>query len=141
LRVIPLLCPRAETRPTTIELDPQANMEPDKALGLIALGWLIAAMLLMMGTIRRGRELAKKLAARHPEVYEAIGRPIPGYLESVRRRRFAQFVARREFENLGDPALAAQFEAYRRYEARLILSVLASLLVVLFVVVAVRYVV
>lgn len=116
-------------------------MEPEKALGLIALAWLIGAMLLMMGSIRRGRELAQKLAARHPEVYEAIGRPLPGYLESVRRSRFAQFVARRQFENLGDPALAAQFETYRKYEARLILSLLASLLVVLLLVVVVRYVV
>jgi len=116
-------------------------MQPEKALGLIALGWLIGAMLMMMGTIRRGRKLAKKLAARHPEIYEAIGCPIPGYLESARRRRFAQFVARREFENLGDAALAAQFEAYRRYETRLILSLLASLPVVLLLVVVVRYVV
>jgi hypothetical protein len=101
-------------------------MELERAVGLIALGWLIGSVLLMARSIRIGRALAEALASRHPSVYEALGRPLPGYLESVRRTRFAQFVARREFEKLADGALSAEFEAYRRSEARLMAGVLTT---------------
>ena len=94
---------------------------------------------MMARTVRRGQELASTLAVRHPETYQELGRPRPGYLQSVRGARFAKFVARRQFENLGDPALSAQFEEYRRYEARLVLSILASLVVVFLLVLALRH--
>lgn len=114
-------------------------MASEYTVGLVALGWLIGAVLLMGRSIRRGRDLAESLAARHPDTYEALGRPRPGYFQSVRRDRFAQFVARREFENLSDPPLAAEFEDYRTDEARLLLSLLATLLLVGVLVLVVRY--
>ncbi len=114
-------------------------MDPEKAVGLLALGWLVGAFALISVSIRRGRELAESLATRHPETYEALGRPRPGYFHSVRRTRFASFVARREFEKLPDPALVARFEAHRRSEARLLLSLLLSLGGVALLVVAVRH--
>jgi hypothetical protein len=114
-------------------------MESEKALGLVALSWLIGSFLLMARSIRSGRDLAEELAARHPATYEALGRPRPGYLESVRRTRFAQFVGRREFEDLADGSLSAQFEAYRKSEARLVLSILASGVIVALLVFAVRH--
>jgi hypothetical protein len=101
-------------------------METDKALGLIALGWLVGSLLLMARSIRKGRDLADALAARHPETYESLGRPRPGYFESVRRTRFARFVGRRGFEGIADAALSARFEVYRKAEARLIVSILAG---------------
>ena len=101
-------------------------MEFEKSLGLVALSWLVGSFLLMVGSLRRGRDVAEALATRHPATYEALGRPRPGYFESARRTRFAQFVGRREFENLVDGSLSAQFEAYRKSEARLVLSILAS---------------
>jgi hypothetical protein len=76
--------------------------------------------------IRVGRALVDALAARHPAVYETLGRPRPGYLESARRTRFAQFVGRREYEKLADASLSAEFEAYRKSEARLIVGIFAS---------------
>ena len=115
-------------------------MEYEKVLGFIVLGWLIGAILLITRLIRRGRKLAAVLAAQHPEIYEALGRPQPGYFYSARRSRFAQFVARREYENLGDSALSAQFEGYRKAEARLLLSLLASLGLVALLVLTVQYV-
>lgn len=105
-------------------------MEFEKAVGFIELGWLIGAILLMAGWIRRGRRLAAALAEKHPETYETLGRPQPGYFHSVRRSRFAQFVAHREYEKLGDPELSACFENYRKTEARLLWSLLVSLGVV-----------
>ena len=113
-------------------------MESEKVVGLVALGWLVGSFLLMARSIRSGRDLAEELATRHPATYEALGRPRPGYLESVRRTRFAQFVGRREFEDLSDGWLSAQFEAYRKSEARLVLSILASGVIVILLAFAVR---
>ena len=101
-------------------------MNSEEAFGLVALGWLIGSLLLMARSIRRGRDLAETLATRHRATYEALGRPRPGYFKSARRNQFAQFVARREFESLCDAELSAQFEAYRKSEARLVLSILAA---------------
>ena len=101
-------------------------MNPEKLFGFVALAWLVGSLLLMARSISRGRELAETLARRHPDTYEALGRPRPGYFESVRRTRFAQFVGRLEFEQLSDDLLSAQFESYRKSEARLILSILAT---------------
>lgn len=98
----------------------------EKAIALIASAWLVGSLLLMARSIRKGRDLADALAARHPEIYQALGRPRPGYFESVRRTRFAQFVGRREFENLADGSLSAEFEAFRKSEARLVISSVAS---------------
>ncbi len=114
-------------------------MEFEKAVSLVAVGWLLGSFFLMARSIRRGRELAEALAARHPATYEALGRPRPGYLESVRRTRFSQFVGRRKFQNLADGALSAQFEAYRRSEAHLVLFILSSGAVVALLVLAVRH--
>jgi len=114
-------------------------MESEKLVAFVALGWLIGAVLLMARSVRRGRELAEVFAARHPERYAAFGRPRPGFLYSVRRNRFGQFLARREFEQLGDPELAARFEDYRKAETRLVLLVLASMVVVALLGLAVRY--
>ena len=114
-------------------------MESEKAIGLIALSWLIFSFLLMARSIQVGRELADALATRHPDIYEALGRPRPGYFESVRRTRFAQYVGRREFESLADELLSSQFEGYRKSEARLILSILASGALVALLAFAVRH--
>jgi hypothetical protein len=111
----------------------------EKTIGFVALTWLVVSFLLMARSIRRGRDLTEALATRHPETYEALGRPRPGYFDSVSRRRFAQFVRRREFENLADGSLSAEFEAYRKSEARLILSILTSAAVVAVLAVALRH--
>jgi hypothetical protein len=111
----------------------------EQAVGLIALAWLVGSLLLMARSIRRGRDLADMLAARHPEMYEELRRPRPGYFESMRRTRFAHFVGRREFADVVDAPLSAQFEAYRKSEARLILSILASGAAVAVLAVALRH--
>jgi len=115
------------------------SMNLEQGAALVALTWLIGALLLMARSIRRGRELAAGLESRDPDTYEALGRPRPGFLYSPRRDRFSQFVARREYESLSDPVLAAKFEAYRRHEARLVVCLLASMGVVFLMVMVVRY--
>ena len=114
-------------------------MEIEDLVGLVALIWLIGSLLLMARSIRSGRELAEELARRHPATYEALGRPRPGYLENVRRTQFARFVGRREIKNLADEPLSVQFEAYRKSEARLILSILASGVIVALIGLVLRY--
>jgi hypothetical protein len=105
-------------------------METEQVLGLIVLGWLIASVLLAARLIRKGRQLTATLARRHPETWEALGRPQPGFLYSARRNKFTRLLLSREYENLDDPELSAGFEAYRKAEARLLLILLASLAVV-----------
>jgi hypothetical protein len=119
--------------------DPLGGVRLEQGAALVAIAWLIGAVLVLGRSIRHGRSLADEFAKRHPEAYEAQGRSRPGYLYSVRRDRFAQFVARRDYENLGDPALALEFEAYRKTEARLVVSILVSMLVVLVLVLAARH--
>jgi hypothetical protein len=101
-------------------------MEPEKFIGFAALCWLVGSLLLMARSIRRGRDLAEVFAERDPATYEGLGRPRPGYFDSLRRRRFARFVGNREYEGLADATLSSQFEVLRRYEARLIPSILVS---------------
>ena len=113
-------------------------MEAEKVVGLVALAWLVGAFLLMARSVRGGRQLADALATRHPELYESLGRPRPGYFDSVQRSRFARFVARREYEELADPALSARFEEHRKSEARLLVLLLTSLAAVGLLVLAVR---
>jgi hypothetical protein len=105
-------------------------MDLNKLLGLILLCWLIGAIVLMLRSLRKGRGLAKTLATNHPKTYRSLGRPRPGYFQSVRSRRFARFIARREYENIDDTALSARFEKHRKDEARLVMGLLVSLLIV-----------
>ena len=114
-------------------------MNPEKVLAIVALGWLIVSVSLMARSIRRGRELSDALALHHPELYEELGRPRPGYFESARRTRFARFVGRREFEKVVDARLAARFEAYRKSEAWSVMSIVGSGAVIALLVMAVRY--
>ena len=114
-------------------------MELEKAAGLVALAWLVGSLILIARSVREGRSLADSFATRHPQLYESLGRPRPGYFDSVQRTRFARFVARREFENLADPVLAEQFEQHRKSEARLLIFMLASLGAVGLLVLAVRH--
>lgn len=111
----------------------------EKAVGLIALSWLVVSVLLMARSVRRGRDLADVLATGHPEVYEKLGRPRPGFFESVRRTRFAQFVGSREFKDLPDESLSAEFEEFRKSEARLVVSILASGVLLAVLTLAIRH--
>lgn len=114
------------------------GMEIEKMLGLVILGWLIGAVLLMARLVRKGRKLTTKLATRYPELYEHLGRPRPGFLQSARRSRFSQFISRRKYKKLDDPSLCTQFEKYRQAELHLLVSLLVSLLVVSVLVITVR---
>jgi len=105
---------------------PLGSMDSKTAIGFAASAWLVVSFMLMARSIQKGRQLAQELAARHPDTYKALGHPRPGYFESIRRTRFAQFVGRGEFENLPDGALAARFRAYKRSEARLVIGILAT---------------
>lgn len=114
-------------------------MVPEKILAIVALVWLIVSVSLMSRSIRRGRELSDALALHHPALYEELGRPRPGYFESVRRNRFARFVGRREFANAVDASLVARFEAYRKSEMRSVLTIVGSGAVIALLILLVRH--
>jgi hypothetical protein len=114
-------------------------MEAEKIAGFIALTWLIVAVLLMARLNRKGRELAAMFEMRHPAAYERFGRPLPGFFHGARVRRFARFVAQREYADLGDPALSERFDDYRRSERRHLIAFLSSMVVVFLMSLSVRY--
>jgi len=114
-------------------------MGPERAVAYLAVGWLVVALGVLARSLRRGRELADALAARHPQTYEALGRPRPTWLDSVQRDRFARFVGRREFREIADPPLVAEFEAHRRTEVRELAFVLSTLGLVGALVLVVRH--
>jgi len=62
----------------------------------------------------------------HARICEGESRMAELLDHPLRRTRFSQFVGSREFEELADGSLSAEFEAYRKSEARLVLSILAS---------------
>jgi hypothetical protein len=102
-------------------------MQSEDAIALLAAAWLACAGSLVVRSVQRGRALADMLAARHPEKYEALGRPRPSYFDSVRRGRFERFVMRCEYLVLDDPALVEEFERHRRSEVRLLVGLLSGL--------------
>ena len=113
-------------------------MDPEKILAVAALVWYVGSLVAMGRSVRRGRELADMLATRHPDTYEELGRPRPGYFESVRRTKFANFVARREYEQLADDTLAAHFDAHRKAEATLVIGIIGIGVIIAMLVVALR---
>ncbi len=114
-------------------------MDFEKLLGMVVLLWLISSVLLMAGLIRRGRRLTTLLATRHPETYEMLGRPQPGFLHSERRESFSRFISRRAYENIGDPVLSDRFEEYKRAQARLLTAILVSLVLVVLLMSSMHY--
>jgi hypothetical protein len=114
-------------------------MQIEDVVAYIALAWLIIAMLFIARSIRRGQALADTLAMRHREKYKAWGEPRPGFLHHERRDRFARFVAQRKYLELGDSRLAAQFEAYRKDERRLMLVVISTMVIMGGLVLLVQY--
>ena len=105
-------------------------MTSEKAVGIVALAGLVGALLLMARLIQKGRKMVALLAQRHPDTYEALGRPRPGYFHSPRRSSFSRFIASREYMDLADAELCAQFDAYRKDEAKLLISLLGTLAIV-----------
>lgn len=73
---------------------------------------------MLVGSVRRGRELCDELARRLPDAYGAFGRPRPGFFDSPRRNAYMRFVMQRQYEDLPDPALVEAFAALRRAEMR-----------------------
>jgi hypothetical protein len=105
-------------------------MQHEDAVAFAAAAWLVSAAVLVIRSVRQGRALSDALAARHPETFEELGRPRPGYFDSVRRDCFARFVMRRGYRELDDPPLVDEFERHRRSEVQLLIVLLSGLAVV-----------
>lgn len=97
---------------------------------VFAIGGLIFLAIggaLVVYSVRRGRRIATWLAQRHPQLYETIGRPEPGYLHSIRRSRFDQFILQRQYLQLGDEEFTAQCDRLRRTNLIILYFILAGL--------------
>ena len=105
-------------------------MQQEDAIAFAAAAWLVSAAVLVVRSVRRGRALADALATRHAEKFEELGRPRPGYFDSVRRGRFERFVMQRGYRELDDPPLLEEFERHRRSEVQLLIALLSGLVAV-----------
>jgi hypothetical protein len=62
--------------------------------------------------------VCRLFAERWPELYAEREFPLPGFFLSPRRNAYFRFVLQRQFEELPDPQLVAEFERLRRTEMR-----------------------
>lgn len=99
----------------------------EETLGAAGAVYLAISMVWITVWVRRGQELAARLALRHPDRYEALGRPRPGYFDSPQRTRFARYLAAREYRELPDPPLVEEFEELRRFERRMMTVLMVGL--------------
>jgi hypothetical protein len=99
----------------------------EDTVGAAGAVYLAVSMLLIVAWVRRGRDVIDRLALRHPDRYEELGRPRPGYFDSPRRTRFAQYLSRREYVDLPDPPLVEEFDELRRFEHRMLAALLIGL--------------
>ncbi|NNL67499.1 MAG: hypothetical protein HKP30_14715 [Myxococcales bacterium] len=85
------------------------------------------------------RGVLRDLRERHPETWQALGRPTVVYYSSQAARRDLQrFVAEGRYEALDDPAFAAAVRRYRGY-ARVYSAVLGGLFVLFGLIVGMRW--
>jgi hypothetical protein len=111
----------------------------EDTVGAAGAVYLAVSMVLIAFSVRRGRGVFEQLALRHPEHYEALGRPRPGFFDSPRRTRFAQYLSRREYLDLPDPPLVEELEALRRFEHRMMAALLIGLAALGLAIAYVRY--
>ena len=98
-------------------------------VGAVAFVFIGASALLLVRSVRRGRGIADLPESKYPEAYRRLGRPRPGYFQSVRRWRFDQFIMGREYLDLQDPDLIQQCERLRRYNLRVLALVVSGFVV------------
>lgn len=101
-------------------------MSVEFVLGITAAVFLVACGLVLLATVRYGRQLFRLFENQFPQQYIAAGRPLPGLWESPRRRAHFRFLIQREFDTLQDPQLAREFEKLRQTEVALLIFMLAG---------------
>lgn len=85
------------------------------------------------------RGLLRDLRERHPETWQALGRPTVVYYSSqAARRELQRFLAEARYEALGDPAFAAAVRRYRGY-ARVYSAVFSGLFVLFGAILGMRW--
>jgi hypothetical protein len=90
----------------------------EEGIGIAGGVFLLLGFALLARSVRKGRDISELLEMRHPERFEALGRPRPGYFDSVQRTRFEQFILRREYRDLDDPYLIERCEDLRSFNLR-----------------------
>lgn len=104
-------------------------MTPGQSLALAGILFLFSFALSIVMLNRRGRYLSLLLEKQQPDLYAALGRPLPTMFPSERRMHFDEFIMRRDYETLSDPDLARRFGRLRQLETRLLGLAILVLLV------------
>ena len=93
-------------------------MQAEHRVAIAGLAFLVVCGVMLVASVRRGRELCRLLAERLPAEYSELGSPLPGYFDSPRRNAYFRFIMQRGFEGLEDPHLCEEFGRLRRMEIR-----------------------
>ena len=101
-------------------------MPNEHKVAIAGLVFLLIGGLMLVASVRRGRELCRLLAQRLPEEYVTLGSPQPGYFDSPRRQAYFRFIMQRRFTELSDPHLVAEFTKLHRTEMRQLIVLLAG---------------
>jgi hypothetical protein len=92
-------------------------MPAEHRIAIGGLAFLVIGGLLLVASVRRGRELCRRLAERLPDEYAELGSPLPGYFDSTRRDAYFRLVMQRGYATLSDPYLVAEFARLRKSES------------------------
>ena len=101
-------------------------MPAEHAIGIAGGVFFAICAVLLVVSVRRGRDLCQRFAEHHPVEYAAAGEPRPGYFNSVRRQTYFRFVLQRGFEDLSDQGLVRDFSELRRFELQQLVFMVAG---------------
>lgn len=101
-------------------------MQAQDIIVVAFLAFLLTAISLLAGSVRRGRALCDELAMKFPSEYEDLGSPRPGFFNGSRRSAYMTLVMQSRFERIDDPILVEQFVALRRSKLRQLVFMLAG---------------
>lgn len=87
-------------------------------LGLLLFG---VGIILIVISVHRAKRIAHFLKENYPEQWKNLGKPIPGYFQSSRRRRWFEFIQQQKYVDFDDSKLVEMCDHQRKLE-RLILA-------------------
>lgn len=90
--------------------------------------YCVMVFALIFHAIHRGRRLWRETAAKYPDFYESLGKPMPGLFDSPRRQQHFLVINTRAYQRLDDELLVERFERQRGFEYRMFFVLIGGLM-------------
>lgn len=88
----------------------------EKFAGFTGLFLLGGGVFLLAVSVRKGKRIVEHIKRRHPQQWDAMGKPAPGYFQSMERNRWMKFIRNREYLQFNDPTLTEMGDAQYKLE-------------------------